>query len=208
MQVGVFVGESRSLGNWEGREHPKNLRVRRPTKLFPCTLRIYGVFPDAEKRPQQHFVLPRFFIRFASEKKGENMKNKKLLIALIALVAVAAVMVGVMIANRPQPEPARTDPDNAKTITVTVVHGNGTEKEFTYKTNEQYLGKLLLDEGLIQGDEGQYGLMIHTVDGEKADWNVDQSYWALFVGQDFATTGVDTTPIHDGDHFRLVYTRG
>lgn len=136
------------------------------------------------------------------------MKNKKLLIALIALVAVAAVMVGVMIANRPQPEPPTTDPDNSKTITVTVVHGNGTEKEFTYKTNEQYLGKVLVNEGLVLGDDSQYGLQIHTVDGEKADWNADQSYWAFYVGEDYATTGVDTTPIHDGDHFRLVYTRG
>ncbi len=131
------------------------------------------------------------------------MKKKKLLIALIALVAVAAVMVGVMIANRP-----KADEDSGKSITVTVVHGDGTEKKFTYKTNEQYLGKLLLDEGLIQGEDSQYGLMIQSVDGEKADWSVDQSYWALFVGESYANTGVDTTPIHDGDHFKLVYTRG
>lgn len=203
MQVDAFVGESRSLGNWEGRKHPGNLRVRRPTKLFPDTLRTYGVFPDAEKRPRQHFVLPRFFVRFAWDQKGEKMKNKKLLIAFIALVAVAAVMVGVMIANRP-----KADEDPGKSITVTVVHGDGTEKKFTYNTNEQYLGKLLLDEGLIQGEDSQYGLMIQSVDGEKADWSVDQSYWALFVGENYANTGVDTTPIHDGDHFKLVYTRG
>ena len=50
--------------------------------------------------------------------------------------------------------------------------------------------------------------MFDTVDGEKADWSVDQSYWALYIGDDYATTGVDTTPIHDGDSFKLVYTRG
>ena len=61
----------------------------------------------AEKRPRQPFVLPRFFIRVAPEKKGEKMKNKKLLIALIALVVVAAAMVGIMIATKPKPK----DPD-------------------------------------------------------------------------------------------------
>ena len=47
-----------------------------------------------------------------------------------------------------------------------------------------------------------------TVDGELADWNVDQGYWALYIGEDYATTGIDTTPIHDGDVFTLEYTIG
>lgn len=144
------------------------------------------------------------------------MKNKKLLIALIALVAVAAVMVGIMLANQPtpsNPNPSVTTtpsgvPTYEKTITVTVVHKDQTTKEFTYQTNETYLGTVLVEEGLIQGDDSQYGLMIHTVDGEKADWSVDQSYWALYIGEEYATTGADTTPIHNGDSFKWVYTIG
>ena len=54
----------------------------------------------------------------------------------------------------------------------------------------------------------EYGLMITTVDGETADWNVDQSYWALYIGQEYASTGADTTPVNDGDSFGLVYTIG
>lgn len=128
--------------------------------------------------------------------------NKKIWIAVIALVAVVGIMVGIWFAARPEPV------EGDKTITVTVVHKDGTEKEFTYHTDEEYLGAVLLAQKLVVGEEGPYGLTIHTVDGEKADWNENQSYWALYIGEDYATTGADMTPIKDGDTFKLVYTIG
>ena len=128
------------------------------------------------------------------------MKDKKLLIALIAFLAVVGIMVGILLITRPF-----TNADR-KTITVTVVHSNGTEKAFTYETAEEFLGPVLYGEGLIV--ESASAGMFDTVDGEKADWGVDQSYWALYIGENYATTGVDATPIYDGDHYRLVYTRG
>ena len=130
------------------------------------------------------------------------MKNKKLIIAVVALVAVVALMAGIALMNQPQTS------KGAKAITVTVVHKDGSEKTFEYHTDEEFLGAVILAEGLVEGEEGPYGLMISAVDGEVADWNVDQSYWALFVGEEYATTGADTTPINDGDVFKLVYTIG
>ena len=130
------------------------------------------------------------------------MKNKKLVIGVIALVAIVGLLLGVYFATRPETT------QGSKTFTVTVVHKDGTEKEFTYATDEEYLGAVLVAENLLQGEQGEFGLMIHTVDGEKADWNVDQSYWALYIGEEYAMTGVDTTPVNDGDSFRLVYTIG
>ena len=130
------------------------------------------------------------------------MKNKKILIAAIVIVALIAVMVGVYFAARPAVA------EGAKTISVTVVHADGSEKQFQYHTDEEYLGPVLLAEGLAEGENGPYGLMINVVDGEKADWNENQSYWALFVGEEYASTGADTTSIKDGDSFKLVYTIG
>lgn len=130
------------------------------------------------------------------------MKNKKLIIGILALVAVVAVLVGVYAATRP--ETAVGD----KTITVTVVHKDGTSKDFTYNTDAEYLGAVLTAEELVTGYEGEYGLIIESVDGETADWNVDQSYWALYVGEEYATTGAGTTPVYDGSVFKLVYTIG
>lgn len=130
------------------------------------------------------------------------MKNRKIILALVAFLAVVAVMVGIYFATRPQPDAPNADAP--KTITVIVTHKNGTEKTFTYETTETFLGPVLYGEGLIE--ESASAGMFDTVDGEKADWSVDQSYWALYIGEDYATKGVDATPIYDGDQYRLVYT--
>ena len=130
------------------------------------------------------------------------MKNKKMILVAVALIACIAVMLGVFVVTRPETTAG------GKTITVTVVHGDGSEKVFTYQTDEEFLGPVILGEGLVEGEEGPYGLMINAVDGETASWDANQSYWALFVGEEYATSGADTTPIYDGDAFKLVYTIG
>ena len=127
------------------------------------------------------------------------MKNKKLIIALIAFVAVVGILAGVWFATREKPV------EGSKEVTVTVIHKDGAEKVFTYHTDEEYLGDVLYGAGLIVADEANPG-MFHTVDGEKADYSVDQSYWALYEGEAYATSGVETTVIEDGDAFKLVYT--
>lgn len=130
------------------------------------------------------------------------MKNKKLVIAVVALVAVVAILMGVYFATRPATS------QGAKAITVTVVHSDGSEKVFTYRTDEAFLGPVILGEGLVVGEQGPYGLMISAVDGETAVYETDGAYWALFVGEEYAMSGADTTPIADGDTFKLVYTVG
>ncbi len=127
------------------------------------------------------------------------MKNKKLIIAIVAVVAVIAIMVGIYAATRPETE------TGSKTITVTVVHKDGTEKTFTYHTDAEYLAEVLLSEELVTGAEGEYGLTIESVDGETADWTADSAYWALYIGEEYATTGASDTPVTDGGVYKLVY---
>ena len=128
--------------------------------------------------------------------------NKKIWIAVVALVLVAAAMVGIWFATRPE-----TD-DGSKTVTVTVVHKDGSQKVFTCKTQEEYLGPVLLTEKIVQGDMGQYGLFITAADGEVADYSVDGGWWAIYVGQEQAVTGADEIPLQDGGSYKLVYTIG
>ena len=130
------------------------------------------------------------------------MNNKKLILAAIALVAIIAVLVGVYLATRSGPAAA-----GAKAITVTVVHSDGTEKVFNYNTDAEKLGAYLEEQGLIESQGADAG-MFHTVDGEKADWNVNQSYWAFYLGEDYAMTGIYDTDIADGGVYKLVYTIG
>lgn len=130
------------------------------------------------------------------------MKNKKLILIAVALVACVAVMLGIFLATRPETV------TGSKTVTVTVVHKDGSEKVFTCHTNEEYLGKVLVNENIVDAAYGEFGLYFDTADGEKADWNVDNGWWQVFVGEEAAITGADQIPIADGDTFKLVYTIG
>ena len=95
----------------------------------------------------------------------------------------------------------------SKKFTVTVVHADGTSKDFTYKTDAEKLGAFLEEKGLIESDGADTG-MFHTVDGEKADWNINQSYWAFYEGDEYAMIGIYDTVIVDGVIYKLVYTLG
>ena len=129
-------------------------------------------------------------------------KGAKLTLGLLALLAVAALLAGLYLTARPQPV------SGLKSITVTVVHSDKSEKTIPCQTDKEYLGDLLLSEGLASGEQGQFGLYIKEVDGEVADYPINGAYWALFDGNNYATQGADTTPLTDGAQFRLVYTIG
>ena len=130
------------------------------------------------------------------------MKNKKMILVAVALIACVAVMLGIFMATRPETT------QGSKTVTVTVVHKDGSEKVFTCQTEEEFLGKVLVNEDIVVGNYGEFGLYFDTADGEKADWNVDNGWWQVFVGEEAAITGADQIPITDGGTYKLVYTIG
>ena len=127
------------------------------------------------------------------------MSKKKIILIAIALVAVVAVLATVYFVTRPETT------EGQKTFTVTVVHGDGTSKDFTYTTEKEYVGEVLQEEGLVVGCQGEYGLFMESVDGESAP--ADYSfYWAFYEGDQYAQLGIDQTPIVDGAVYKLVYT--
>ena len=116
-------------------------------------------------------------------------------------MAVVAVFLGVYLATR------SATGQGQKAFTVTVIHADGSSKEFSYRTDAEKLGAFLEEKGLIDSKGADTG-MFHTVDGEKADWNVNQSYWAFYLGEEYAMTGIYDTSITDGAVYKLVYTLG
>ena len=88
--------------------------------------------------------------------------------------------------------------ETEKTFTFTVVHNNGEEKSFTITSTKKTVGEALIDEGLIAGEDSQYGLYVKTVDGETLDYDTDGKYWAFYANGEYAMAGVDTTNIVDG----------
>ena len=129
------------------------------------------------------------------------MKNKKLLIGVLVMVFVVATLLAVYFDSQ------TTAQEGSKAFTVTVIHADGSEKKFDYRTDAEMLGAFLEEKGLIDSTGADTG-MFHSVDGEKADWNVNQSYWAFYIGEDYAMTGIYDTPIQDGAAYKLVYTIG
>lgn len=127
------------------------------------------------------------------------MSKKKLFLSVTALVLVVGLLLGLYFATRPQTQ------EGTKTFTVTVVHKDGTSKDFTYTSDEEFVGTVLQAEGLIEGEMGQYGLYIKKVDGEKAVYEEDNAYWGFYIGDEYAQTGIDQTPIEDGKVYKLVY---
>lgn len=132
--------------------------------------------------------------------ENKRPMNKKLLAGVLALVLVVAALIGVYFATRPATSAAD------KTITATVV-ANGEEEAFTIHTDEEYLRGALESIDLIAGEESEYGLFVTTVNGITAD-DANQEWWCFTKGGESLNTGVDSTPIADGDAFEITLTVG
>ena len=89
-----------------------------------------------------------------------------------------------------------------KSFVTEVVDADGNTVKFTVQTNEKTVGEALQKLGVIDGEEGDYGLYIKTVNGITADYNKDGVYWAFYVDGEYAMTGADMTDVVDG----TVYT--
>ena len=78
---------------------------------------------------------------------------------------------------------------------------DGKETAFKIHTDKKTVGEALLELNLISGDEGPYGLYVKTVNGITLDYDKDRKYWSFYVNGGYATSGVDTTEITDGDSY-------
>lgn len=128
------------------------------------------------------------------------MKKKTWFVWLIlALLAAGAAV--CYFAFRPQTA------QGLKHVTVQVTHLDGTEKEFSLETEAEYLGQAMLESGLIEGEDGQYGLYILAVDGEYADEN-KQQWWGYTKSGEYVEYGADSCALQDGDHYEFVLHEG
>jgi len=166
--------------------------------------------------------------------KGKNeMKNnwKKLVVCLIVLCLIPALFAcGEENKTSESPQTGQTETVTSKTEENSGLWKNATyleDKEFgtgvktvkvqvkvqdksivfTIHTDREFLGEALLDHQLVEGEAGQYGLYIKTVNGILADYDVDQSYWGFYQNGAYMMSGVDTTKISGGESYELVYTK-
>ncbi len=117
-----------------------------------------------------------------------------LLPALVLLMAFALIFVLVSCNNDDE---ASGQGQAERSFTFVVVHNNGEQKSFDITSSKKYVGEALVDQGLIAGEDGPYGLYVKTVDGETLDYDKDGKYWAFYVNDAYSMSGVDKTEITD-----------
>ena len=105
-----------------------------------------------------------------------------------------------------------------KTVSYTVLGEGATTFYFTAKdvdntvtcfeihTDKTTVGAALLELGLIAGSESDWGLYVTTVNGITADWDTEKAYWAFYIGEEFAQTGVDATEVVAGTTYTFAKT--
>lgn len=91
--------------------------------------------------------------------------------------------------------------EGSKSFEFTVVNMAGEEATFEVKTDEDTVGAALLENNMIAGEDGDYGLYVKTVNGETVDYDKDGKYWAFYINGEYGMTGVDSTNIVDGDSY-------
>ena len=130
-----------------------------------------------------------------------------LLITLIAAMALSFVSCDNTTNTPEEPDNAQNNieaialGEGAKSFSFEIVFGDGSTKLYTIKTDKATVGEALVDFELIAGEESQYGLMVMSVGGETHDYNIDQTYWAFYVNDEYAMSGVDTTEIIEGTKY-------
>ncbi len=98
--------------------------------------------------------------------------------------------------------------EGAKSFDFSVVDADGSETKLEIHTDKEIVGEALKELGLIDGDESEYGLYVKTVNGISADYDADGVYWAFYVNGEYATSGVDSTPIAEGESYSFKVEKG
>ena len=151
--------------------------------------------------------------------KKMNKKLLSLILSMMLIVAMAFSMTACGGNNQEKPNTENVgsntevgtqleDTQDDSTVTVlgegatvfafVVVDGEGNETAFEIHTDKTIVGEALLELELIEGEAGDFGLYVKTVNGITADYDVDQTYWAFYVDGEYAMTGVDATEIEEG----------
>lgn len=129
--------------------------------------------------------------------------NKKKIIGIVAFILLVVVLVAAYLVFRPSASAGE------KSITIEVVNSAQETTSYDVDTEAEFLRQAMEEaDGLeFSGSEGDYGMMLSTVNGETADFEKDGAYWSVMVNGEYGNYGIDQQPVVDGDVYQLVYTK-
>lgn len=134
------------------------------------------------------------------------MKLRKRVISIM-LCLMLAMSMAVCGCKREETEPIDTSAElqvvgkGETKFEFYVIDDSGNQTSYEVHTDKKTVGEALLECKLIDGEEGQYGLYVKTVNGITADYDKDGKYWAFYVNEEYGKTGVDSTEIKAGEKY-------
>lgn len=131
-------------------------------------------------------------------------KNLAIILSIVMLVSLFAGCttsgghaVSTVVTN------GQTVGEGAVSFPLTIVDKEGNEINITVNTDNETVGGTLLELGIVEGEDGDYGLYMTHVNGIPAIFEEDGSYWAFYINGEYAMTGVELTPIVAGESYML-----
>lgn len=143
----------------------------------------------------------------------KNVMKSKVVLSILALVLIVAMALSFSACGKNDSNTNTTttqasgETKKELSFVFKVVDLDGSEKSFDITTDAKTVGEALVAEKLISGTEGDYGLMVDTVNGIKYDYTADGAYWAFYINGEMAMSGVDTTDVVEGTTYSFVATK-
>jgi len=147
--------------------------------------------------------------------KNTSLRKLLAIIGCIVLIAAMALVTTGCGSKTEAPAPTEAAPasqvqelgEGATSFDFIVEDLDGTKTQFKIHTDETTVGAALIGVGLLKGEDGPYGLYVHEVNGIRAVYEEDGSYWAFYVNGDYGMTGVDQTDINPDVAYSFVQTK-
>lgn len=95
--------------------------------------------------------------------------------------------------------------EGSKSITIEVVDSKKKSVTYELQTDAEYLKEAMeeVEELSFKMESG----MVIVINGERAVWSEDGSYWSIYVNGEYGLHGIDTQIVEDGDAFKFEYTK-
>ncbi len=132
-------------------------------------------------------------------KKTKLTKILSLIVCIVLIAAMALFTTGCN-DNKPTdpalsesaPAPATVLGEGQTVFAFTVIDLAGKQTAFEIHTDETTVGDALYQLNFIDGKDDGY---VQTVNGNKLDFKNDNAYWAFYINDAYASTGVYQTNI-------------
>lgn len=131
-------------------------------------------------------------------------KRLKIIVGIAAFLCLIGAIAIIYFKFRDKPV------HGSKKFTIEVMDNNMQKVSYEVQSDAEYLRQAMEEtEGLtFSGTESEYGMMLETVNGLRADYSIDKAYWALYVNGAYGVNGIDTQPVKNGEIYSIYYTIG